>query len=159
MLTRSLAAVLAVTALAASAPKRKAPMIQATLEASVTFGPGREPPPGSPPFQPKLECSLAFAAPPPTGLTVRLWLVPAGSAGGKAPSTLKGAKALRHETVLAEASSRALRADWPQGCQAEAWQAAAEFLVGSRIRGYASVTVKSRYLPSAPPRGGRDQDN
>lgn len=159
MLTRSLAAALVLTSLAATAPKRKAPMIQATLEASVTFGPGKEPPPGSPPFQPKLECSLAFAAPPPKGLKVRLWLVPATAAGGKAPSALKGAKALRHETASAGEGTHLLRAVWPQGFQPEEWQAAAEFFVGGQARGQATAPIRSRYLPSAPPRGGRDQDN
>lgn len=134
-------------------------MIQATLEAGVTFGPGREPPPGTPPFQPKLECTLSFTAPPPGNLKLSLWLVPANSGSMAAPSAAKGSKALAHEPMQAEGRVYACRADWPQGLHPKEWQAAVEFRVEGRIKGHAKSAITARYLPAAPPRGGRDQEN
>lgn len=141
--------------LLAAAPPRKAPMLQATFEASVLFGPGHEPPPGAPPFRPKFEGVLRFAAPPPKGLTVRLWLVPAEAAASlKRPSTAKGARRLAHQSVEAD-GARSLRTEWPAGASEEAFQAAVEFRVNGFYRGHVVTKVKALFLPAAPPRGGR----
>ncbi|MBK8725328.1 MAG: hypothetical protein IPL96_04540 [Holophagaceae bacterium] len=158
MLTRSLAAALAICITGHAAPKRKVPMIRATLEASVTFGPGREPQPGAPPFQPVLEISVAFAEPPPRDLRVLCWLVPAAASGDKAPASVKGARRLRHE-VLRQAEKRFDgRADWPRDLRPEGWRVAVAFSAG-RARGSASAPIQVHYLPAAPPRGHRDQEH
>jgi hypothetical protein len=132
---------------------RKPPMIHVSLEASVTFGPGREPLPGTPPFQPKLEALVAFEGPVPPGTSFRLWLVPASTPASTAPSTARKRRALAFETLSRENQQAVLRADWPQGLSAEGWQAAVECLVGGKVRGAARAEVRAHYLPAGPPRG------
>lgn len=153
---------LALAALLAAAPPgakpRKPPMIPFTLEASVTFGPGREPRPGTPSFQPKLEASLSFQEPVPREATFRLWLVPASTPASATPSTARKRRALAFETLSRDEKGAVLRAAWPQGLSEEGWHAAVECLAAGRMRGHARAEVKAHYLPAAPPRG-RDTDN
>jgi len=150
-----LATLLALPSLFAAAPPRKAPMLKATFEATVVFGPGHEPPPGTPPFRPRFEGILRFATPPPKGLKVRLWLVPVEAVKGMArPSAAKGAKPLAHESVPVD-DARSLRAEWPQASSEDAWQAAVEFRVNGLYRGHVVTKVNAHFLPAAPPRGDR----
>ncbi len=141
------------------APQRKPAMIHLTLEASVTFGPGREPPPGTPPFQPKLDLALGFQDPPPRGTTFRLWLLPSAAPASTPAGSVRGRRALPFEILSREGQAASLRANWPQGLGAEAWQAAVECLVGGKVRGSARAPVRAHYLPSAPPRGRQEADN
>lgn len=153
---------LALAALLAAAPPaakpRKPSIIPFTLDASVTFGPGREPPPGTPPFQPKLEVALAFQAPVPREATFRLWLVPATTPASTPPSAARKRRALASETLSLDAKGAALRAAWPQGLATEGWHAAVECLVAGKVRGSARAEVRARYLPASPPRGRETDD-
>ncbi|MFN8009923.1 MAG: hypothetical protein U0P81_00830 [Holophagaceae bacterium] len=153
---------LALAALIAAAPPaghpRKPPMIPCTLEASVAFGPGREPLPGTPPFQPKLEATLAFQGAAPREAAFRLWLIPASTPASTRPSAARKRRALALETLSRDEKGAVLRAPWPRDLAAEGWHAAVECLVGGTVRGAARTAVKALYLPAAPPRG-RDAEN
>jgi hypothetical protein len=133
-------------------------MIRASLDASVTFGPGREPLPGTPPFQPRLEAALAFQEPLPEGTTFRLWLLPAATPPATSASRARGRRALAFETVSREAQAAVLRADWPHGVDAEAFLVAVDCLTGGKVRGCVRVPVKAHYLPAPPPPRGRPTD-
>lgn len=151
---------LALAALLAAAPPaakpRKPPMIPFTLDASVTFGPGREPLPGTPPFQPKLEASLAFQAAAPRDARFRLWLLPASTPASTQASSARKRRALAFVTMSRDEKGAALQADWPRALPAEEWHVAVECLVAGKVRGSARAEVRARYLPAPPPRG-RDQ--
>lgn len=159
MLTPALALAALLAAAPAAAPPRKPPMIHVTLEASVTFGPGREPLPGTPPFQPRLEAALAFRDPLPKGTSFRLWLLPAPTPASTPAAAAKGRLALPIETASREDRNAVLRADWPQGRAAEDWQVAVDCLAGGRVRGSTRAAVKARYLPAPPPRGREGSAN
>lgn len=158
MLTPCLA-LAALLAAAPPAPKpRKPPMIPFTLEASVTFGPGREPLPGTPPFQPKLEASLAFQATAPRDARFRLWLVPASTPAATVPSAARKRRALTFETLSRDEKGAALQADWPRGLAAGEWHVAVECLVAGKVRGSARTEARALFLPASRPQG-RDTDN
>lgn len=133
-------------------------MIRATLEASVTFGPGREPQPGAPPFQPVLEFNVTFPEPPPRELRIQCWLVPAAASVDAAPASVKGAMRLRHGILRQADQGLDCRADWPRDLRPEGWRATVTLSAG-RARSVVSAPIQVHYLPAAPPRGRRDQEN
>jgi hypothetical protein len=147
------------TILFATTALTAAPPLKVVVEsAQITLGPGREPPPGSTPFLPRLEARFSMTNTPTKGdLRFRFW-----RARDAALATLHGLNPIRHASAGFTPQEGEVKALEPRkSFQFTAfakgpWEGAeslvVEVLVNGRLAARGQVRIVEINLPSAPNR-------